>query len=690
DYHAYALTEISPDRLGAILAELVALFERGALKPLPVRTWDVRRAPEALRFMSQARHIGKIVLTVPEPLDLTGTVLITGGTGTLGGLLARHLVAEHGVRHLLLTSRRGPDTAGASDLVTALRELGAETVDVAACDAANRRALASTLAAVPAERPLKAVIHAAGALDDGLIGALTPERLEKVLRPKVDAALNLHDLTRDLDLSAFVLYSSLAGTLGSPGQANYAAANTFLDALAARRRAAGLPGVSLAWGHWEQSSELTGQLDQADRARMARSGIVPMTTGQGLALFDTALRMAEPLAVTSRLDASAWASGAGSEVVRAVARGLVAQGPVRRARAAQAAEDRGAEGSALVRRLAALSEAERTAALVDLVRTHVATVLGHGSAAAVEPERAFKELGFDSLTAVELRNRLQAATGLRLPATLIFDHPTPNALAEHLRTELGVGGQTDTLAPAPVAAVDDDPIAIVSMACRFPGDADSPEGLWDLVASGRDAISGFPADRGWDLDRLYDADPERSGKSYAREGGFLRDATRFDAGLFGISPREALGMDPQQRLVLESSWEVLERAGIDPLSLRGSRTGVFIGAVTTGYGQDPKLQQSVEGYSVTGNVLSVISGRVSYVFGLEGPAITVDTACSSSLVALHLAAQALRSGECSLALVGGVTVMPSPFGFVEFSRQRVLSPDGRCKAFGAAADGTGF
>nr|WP_086859593.1 type I polyketide synthase [Streptomyces milbemycinicus] len=691
DYHAYALTEISPDRLGAILTELVALFERGALKPLPVRTWDVRRSPEALRFMSQARHIGKIVLTVPRPLDPAGTVLITGGTGTLGGLLARHLVAEHGIRHLLLTSRRGPDATGAAELEAALRELGAETVDVAACDAANRRALSSTLAAIPADRPLTGVIHAAGALDDGLIGTLTPERLERVLRPKVDAALNLHELTRGLDLSAFLLYSSLAGTLGSPGQANYAAANTFLDALAARRRAAGLSGVSLAWGHWEQSSELTGRLDQADRARMARSGIVPMTTDQGLALFDAALRMAEPLAVTSRLDPTAWASGAGSEVVRALARCLAVAGPVRRARVAQAAEAQGGEGSALVRRLAALSEGERTAALVDLVRTHVATVLGHGSPAAVEPERAFKELGFDSLTAVELRNRLQSATGLRLPATLIFDHPTPNALAEHLRSELGIGDRTDTLAPAPVAAaVDDDPIAIVSMACRFPGDADSPEGLWDLVASGRDAISGFPADRGWDLDRLYDPDPERSGKSYAREGGFLRDATRFDAGLFGISPREALGMDPQQRLVLESSWEVLERAGIDPMSLRGSRTGVYIGAVTTGYGQDVKLQQSVEGYSVTGNVLSVISGRVSYLFGLEGPAITVDTACSSSLVALHLAAQALRSDECSLALVGGVTVMPSPFGFVEFSRQRVLSPDGRCKAFGATADGTGF
>ncbi|KUN38634.1 hypothetical protein AQJ30_13920 [Streptomyces longwoodensis] len=700
-YHPYALTEISYDRLGDMLTELRELFERGVLEPLPVRTWDVRRAPEALRFMSQARHTGKLVLTVPRPWDTAGTVLVTGGTGTLGGLLARHLVAERGVRHLLLTSRRGPDAPGAGELVAELTELGAETVDVVACDAADREALASVLASVPGERPLTAVVHTAGALDDGLVGDLTPERLETVLRPKVDAALNLHELTRELDLSAFVLYSSLAGVLGSPGQASYAAANVFLDALAGVRRAQGLPGVSLVWGHWEQASELTGRLEANDLSRLTRSGIVPMAAPLGLSLFEAGCRVDESLVVTARLEVEAWASG-GSEVTRALSRGLAAtKNPPRRTRAA-AVDGAGAGGSQLGRRLAAMPQAERVSHLVDLVRAHVATVLGHGSPAAVDPGRAFKEIGFDSLTAVELRNRLQTATGLRLPATLVFDHPTPDTLAGFLLSELLTGTDADSDHDAVTGAasghrgagaetpVDDDPVVIVAMACRFPGDADSPEGLWDLVAEGRDAISGFPADRGWDLDRLYDPDPDRSGRSYAREGGFLRDAADFDAGLFGISPREALGMDPQQRMMLESSWEVFERAGIDAVSLRGSRTGVFVGAVTTGYGQDTRLQRSVEGYSVTGNVLSVVSGRVSYVFGLEGPAMTVDTACSSALVALHLAAQSLRSGECSLALVGGVTVMPSPFGFVEFSRQRVLSPDGRCKAFAASADGTGF
>ncbi|MGW1077837.1 SDR family NAD(P)-dependent oxidoreductase, partial [Streptomyces sp. NPDC002537] len=435
-YAAYDLAQVDPDRVSGILTELVALFERGVLEPLPVRGWDVRRAPEALRFMSQARHTGKIVLTVPRPLDADGTVLITGGTGTLGGLLARHLVAEHGVRNLLLTSRRGLEADGVTELMQELAAAGA-AVTVAACDVADREALAALLADIPAEHPLTAVIHAAGALDDGLIAALTPDRLARVLRPKVDAALNLHELTRDLDLSVFVLYSSLAGVVGNPGQANYAAANTFLDALAAHRRALGLPAVSLAWGHWEQASELTGRLDRTDLVRLARSGIVPMPSDEGLALFDAARSMDEPLVVTARLDVPTWTSDANGEVVRALARGLAGRTPARRARAAQGPDAAGPDGaSALAQRLAGLSETERAAALVDVVRRHVAAVLGHGSPAAVEPERAFKELGFDSLTAVELRNRLNAATGLRLPATLVFDHPTPNLLAAYLLKEI--------------------------------------------------------------------------------------------------------------------------------------------------------------------------------------------------------------------------------------------------------------
>ncbi|WP_226966789.1 type I polyketide synthase [Streptomyces phaeolivaceus] len=685
-YQAFDLVEAGPDRVQEILTELVTLFERGELTPLPVRAWDVRKAPEAFRYVSRARHIGKVVLTVPRALDPEGTVLVTGGLGTLGRLVARHLVTSYGIRHLLLVGRRGIATEGAAELVAELGESGAE-VRVEACDVSDPEALRALIASV--ERPLTAVVHTAGVLDDGVIAAQSRERLERVFQPKAEAAWQLHELTKGLDLAAYVVYSSAAGVLGNPGQANYAAANGYLDGLAGHRRSLGLPATSLAWGMWSEG--MAGSLDTAALQRNKRDGMRGLTAETGNALFDAGLRSPEAALVPARLDLEGLRSRAASQAVPQLLRGLVRQG--RQTAKAGAA----AEGS-LRQELAPLSRDERELRLLDLVRAQAATVLGHSAAHTIDGERAFKDAGFDSLTSVELRNRLTAASGVKLSATVVFDYPTPTALAGHLHDELGLdegaraaAGTTPARPATATPEAPDEPIAIVAMGCRFPGGATGPEELWRLVADGLDVMGGFPDNRGWDLDALFDPDPDAIDRSYVDRGAFLHDVGEFDAGFFGISPREALAMDPQQRLLLEVSWETLERAGIDPTTLRGSDTGVFTGLISHDY--TVRLQHApaeLQGLRLTGTAGSVASGRVSYALGLEGPAISVDTACSSSLVALHMAVQSLRGGECSMALAGGAMVMATPDTFIEFSRQRGLARDGHVKAFAAGADGTAW
>ncbi|MFE4517529.1 SDR family NAD(P)-dependent oxidoreductase [Kitasatospora sp. NPDC056783] len=596
------------------------------------------------------------------PLDPEGTVLLTGATGGLGPVLARHLVTALGARHLLLLSRRG----GAEELTAELTELGAR-VTVRACDVADRAALAEVLAGIPAEHPLTAVVHAAGLLDDGVVASLTPERIDAVLRPKVDGALNLHELTADAPLRAFVLFSSVAGLVGAPGQGNYAAANAFLDALAAHRHALGRPALSLAWGPWAPVGGMTSSLEEADRARISRGGMTELSAEDGVALFD--LARATGLAALAPVRLNLAALRRQGAALAPVFRSLVGR-TVRREAVAVA----GSEFS-FTDRMAELGEQERADALLQLVRVQVAAVLGHASAEAIDPGRAFQDLGFDSLAAVELRNALTAETGHRLPATLVFDYPSPEALAGYLVAQFSGVKSGPRKAVRASSARADEPIAIVGMSCRYPGGVTSPQGLWDLVIGETDAISSFPDNRGWDIDRIYDPTRERPDTSYVHEGGFLHDAGEFDAGFFGISPREALLMDPQQRLLLESSWEALEGAGIDPVSLKGSRTGVFAGVMYHDY------------FGAFGSG-SIVSGRVAYTLGLEGPSLSIDTACSSSLVALHLAAQSLRGGESTLALVGGVAVMSTPDPFVEFSRQGALAPDAQCRPFATGAGGT--
>ncbi|MFS0693261.1 type I polyketide synthase [Streptomyces nitrosporeus] len=614
-------------------------------------------------------------------LDPDKTVLITGGTGGLGRLVARHLATAYGVRNLLLVSRQGVKAPAVDGLA---EEIGAD-VTIVACDVRDRDQVAGVLASIPDDRPLQAVFHTAGVLDDTVIGSLTPSGLDGVYAPKADGARILHELTAEIDLAAFVLFSSVTATLGSAGQGNYTCANGYLDGLAALRRSRGQAATSLAWGLWAHESGMTAHLDEADRSRMSRGGIAAMPAELGLRLLDAALGTDRPHVVPALFELPALRTLAAEEGLPALLRGLV-RVPARRAANAPKA------GRSWEARLAALTQEQRTEMVLDLVRTTAASVLGHSSASTVDSGRAFKALGFDSLTSVRFRNRLAAETGQRFPVTIVFDHPTPQAMAEYLVTRL-TGSTAEPAADAPPEQepAPQDPIAVVGMACRLPGGVNTPSDLWDLVAGGQEALTSFPVDRGWDLEALLDSDPDRTGTVRAEYGSFLADAGGFDAAFFGISPREALTMEPQQRLSLEVAWEAFEHAGIDVGSLRDTATGVFIGAMHNDYGPSPgDLPADLEGSSMTGAAGSVLSGRVSYQFGLSGPALTVDTACSSSLVAMHLAVRSLRTGECSMALAGGVTVMSTPRTLVEFSRQQGLSADGRCKAFAAAADGTGF
>ncbi|MFJ6379380.1 type I polyketide synthase [Kitasatospora sp. NPDC092039] len=612
-----------------------------------------------------------------------GTVLVVGGTGGLGGHAARWL-AGRGAEHLVLVGRRGPAAPGVDALTAELAAAGAR-VTVAACDAADRAALAGLLERLAADgERVTAVVHAAGVPAAEPVERLDLAALAAAHRAKAVVAENLDALTRGLELEAFVLFSALSGTLGLPGQGGYAAGTAQLEALARRRAVEGLPVSCVGWGPWDGAG-LTEDAGTAELRR--RHGVPAMPAALALTALADAVDAAEAPLLVADIEWDrfflAFTAGGRRPLIEDVpeVRRLLADG-------AGGAPARTAQGSALAGRLAGLSEADQHRLVLDAVRGQIALVLGHRSGDAVRAEAPFKEIGFDSITGVELRNRLGALTGLTLPATLVFDHPTPAALAAYVRAELlGTPGESAVTARA---VATDEPLAVVGISCRFPGGVRSPEDLWRLVESGTDAVTDWPADRGWDAAGLYHPDPDHTGSTYTVRGGFLDAPAEFDAAFFGISPKEATAMDPQQRLLLESAWEAFEHAGLDPRALRGSDTGVFVGMTYQDYAARLHgAPEGFEGHLMMGNTASVGSGRLSYTFGLEGPAVTVDTACSSSLVALHLAAQALRSGECSLALAGAVVVMATPDMFVEFSRQRGLAADGRCKAFGAEADGFG-
>jgi FkbH-like protein len=594
-----------------------------------------------------------------------GTVLITGGLGEAGARIARRL-AGLGVKRLLLVSRRGADDPRSADAVAALGTLGARA-DVAACDVADAAGLRALLAGIDPAAPLRGVVHCAGAADDGAITELTPERLDKALRAQVDGACHLDLLTRALPVDMFALVSSAAGGLGLADQGAQAAASAFLDQLAARRCAGGRAATSVAFGGWPGAGPAAADA-------LASAGFPPLAPERGIDLFELAVLRGAPSSVALAVDA---------ERVRRSHPGGVP--PLWRTLLPAPAARPASEAASQPTDFSALPSADR---LLALVSEEAAEALGLPSARDVRPDQRFGELGLESVTALELRSRIAARVGTQLPSSLLFDCPTPRALSQYLlASALGLQ-PAPASQPAAATRSPDEPIAVVSMSCRLPGGIATPGQLWQLLREGGDAIGPFPADR-WDVDALYDPDPEAAGKVSAREGGFLPGIDAFDARLFGITPREAFSMDPQQRLLLETAWEAMERAGIVPGSLAGSLTGVYVGVMASDYLAGAGLEQ-LDGYFSTGSALSVASGRLAYTFGFTGPAVSVDTACSSSLFAVHLAASGLRAGECDLALVGGVTVMTTPRTFVEFSRLRGLSPGGRCRTFSDDADGTGF
>ncbi|WP_016909666.1 type I polyketide synthase [Streptomyces xiaopingdaonensis] len=601
----FCLVDLESAPEAKTLAALPAALATGEPE-LALRAGSVLR-PRLVRAFPDAGPDG---LAGPD-----GTVLVTGATGGLGSLLAQHLVATRGVRHLVLVGRRGRQAPGAAELEARLEASGAE-VTWAACDVADRRAVREVLDAVPDAHPLTAVVHAAGVLDDGAFTAMTPKRLDTVLRPKADAAVVLHEETKNRGLSAFVLFSSVSGVLGGMGQANYAAANAFLDALARRRRAEGLPAVSLAWGPWEPVGGMAGELAADTRDRMAQAGFPPLTGREGLNLFDVSAGSDEPAPLPVRLDLGALRDQAAAGGLPHLLRDL-APPPARPAPSATVEQP-------LAERLVALGAAEREGVLLDTVRAAAAEVLGHDSAEAVDADRTFQELGLGSLNSTELRNRLTAGTGLRMPVSFVFDQRTPTEVSRSLAALLPEPEPAPPAVPGPGPADTDTDadrrIAIVGMACRFPGGVRSPDELWDLLASGADAGARATAGGEDVAARLVDdaCDPE----------------------LFGLPPQEAEAADRHLLVLRQLAWEALEDGGVLPATQLDAPTGVFVGRT----------------HERGGLGSTEPAGGLAAAFGCAGPAATLDTGDSSSLVALHTAAQSLRQGECSLALAAGITL----------------------------------
>ena len=670
------LKENHPAIPGNALRRVMRRFAAGEITPLIHSRWPLAEARAAMRFMQAARHLGKIVFTAPA---LTGgrlrsdrTYLVTGGLGGIGCALAGWM-ADKGAGAIVLNGRRDPDAA-AERMIGQLERRGVR-VRVEIADVTDPAAVDTMLTRIDADLPpLAGVIHSVGVLSDRALGNQTWADFERVLWPKVLGSWHLHRATADRDLEMFVLFSSVAGTLGNPGQANHAAANAFLDQLAAHRRALGLPGHAIAWGAWSGLGEAEEQRERITR-QLAATGTGWFNPQQGLRAFERLLH--EDVAASVVLAADWAAFGEAVENPPPAFQELLTKD-------ADAGDAPGLGDEPLLARLRQIPAESREETLISFLRQEVQAVLRLPKPPA--PKVGFFDLGMDSLMAVELRNRLnrEFAGEYSAPNTVVFDHPDIAALAAFLTKELaGVGSTASSRArhqPSAPAATsrDEDRIAIIGMACRFPGAPDLAT-FWAELEAGRDAVTGRRPGSGSGV-------PGDESKGDARRsGGFIEGVDQFDARFFRITPIDARTMDPQQRLLLETSWHALEDAGIDPEQLRGSRTGVYAGVAASEYRD--LMVQSRDGVSYLGTARSMAVGRLAFKLGLMGPTLPVELNCASSLVAVHQAAAGLRQREADLALVGGVNVILSRSVTTEMAALGMLSPTGRCRTFDAAADG---
>jgi acyl transferase domain-containing protein/acyl carrier protein len=651
---------------------------------------------DQLALRDQAVYVPRLVRRVGQPITTPlalrddATYLVTGGLGSVGLEITGYLAA-HGARHLVLTGRRSPSDA-AQQRIDALREQHGCEVRVVAADIADPHDVARLLATAQAELPpLAGIVHAAGEIGTTPLRGLDDAEVDRVFAGKVWGAWHLSEAAADLQLDFFLSTSSIASVWGGFGQTAYGAANAFLDGLAWRLREQGVSGISVNFGPWS-----AGMADEEARARLDERGVRTLSPADALAgmadlMAASSAQGAEkgPVqGIVARID---WARFL-ALYQQAGRRSFLAELEREVPESVSAPALSGPSGKTrLVEQLIHAPVQQRKKLVANYLREAVAEVT-RVDAAEIREDAGFFDLGMDSLMAVELRRRIEQAVGKELPATLAMDYPRLTDVADYLLGDvLGLSEQTSGKTgpqPAPVMTTrTDEPIAIVAVACRFPG-APDPEAFWEVLSGGVDAIREVPDDR-FDIDEFYDPDPETPGKSYSRFGGFLDGIDGFDPEFFGISPREAVWIDPQQRLMLETAWEGLERAGYSPGALRGSRSGIFVGVGTNEYSHllSADSVEKIEPHFITGNALNAISGRVAFTLGLEGPAVAVDTACSSSLVAVHQACQALHSGDCDLALAGGVNVLLSPVSIIAASRARMLSPVGRCKTFDASADG---